>query len=58
MPATSRAPAGGSGDESSDADEGRTVFLARLGLIIGAVNFALIALEGLYVVVLGSRRCG
>ena len=45
-----------------EQDEGtageRTRFLGRLGLVIGAVNFLLIALEGLYVVVLGSRRCG
>lgn len=36
----------------------RTRFLGRLGLVIGAVNAMLIGLEGLYVVVLGSRRCG
>jgi len=29
-----------------------------LGLLIGAVNFALIALEEVYLVVLASRRCG
>ncbi|MEA2827712.1 MAG: hypothetical protein QOG43_2151 [Actinomycetota bacterium] len=36
----------------------RNRFLGRLGLIVGAANGLLIALEGLYVVVLGSRRCG
>lgn len=46
------------GDESSDDEGGRATFLGRLGLLIGASNFLLIALEGLYVFVLGSRRCG
>ena len=50
--------AGAPGDESSDSEDGRNLFLARLGLIIGTINLALIALEGLYVLVLGSRRCG
>jgi len=50
--------ASSAGDESSDDEGGRTKFLARLGLLIGASNFLLIALEGLYVFVLGSRRCG
>jgi cobalamin synthase len=46
------------GDESSDEEGGRAQFLARLGLLIGALNFALIALEEIYLVVLNSRRCG
>ena len=45
-------------DESSDVEGGRAQFMARLGLLIGGVNFALIALEGLYVFLLGSRSCG
>ena len=46
------------GDESSDEEGGRAQFLARLGLLIGALNFALIALEEIYLIVLSSRRCG
>jgi hypothetical protein len=46
------------GDESSDEDGGRVQFLARLGLLIGALNFALIALEEIYLIALSSRRCG
>jgi hypothetical protein len=46
------------GDESADDEGGRAQFLARLGLLIGVVNFALIVLEEVYLVVLGSRRCG
>jgi hypothetical protein len=46
------------GDESSDEEGGRAQFIARLGLMIGALNFALIALEEIYLVVLNSRRCG
>ncbi len=49
----------------ADADGGgggnggeRTVFLGQLGLLIGGVNFLLIALEGLYAVLLEARRCG
>lgn len=49
---------GAEGDESSDEEGGRAQFLGRLGLIIGASNFALIALEEIYLVVLNSRRCG
>ncbi len=45
-------------DEASDEEGGRAQFIARMGLIIGAVNFALIALEEIYLVVLNSRRCG
>ncbi|HJP66518.1 MAG TPA: hypothetical protein VKA30_09480 [Actinomycetota bacterium] len=45
-------------DESSDTEGGRALFLGRLGLIIGACNFALIAVEGSYVFALASRRCG
>jgi hypothetical protein len=46
------------GDEASDEEGGRAQFIARLGLMIGALNFALIALEEIYLVVLSSRRCG
>jgi hypothetical protein len=46
------------GDEASDDEGGRAQFIARLGLMIGALNFALIALEEIYLVVLNSRRCG
>ena len=46
------------GDESSDEEGGRAQFIARLGLLIGALNFALIALEEIYLIVLESRRCG
>lgn len=46
------------GDEASDDEGGRAQFIARMGLMIGALNFALIALEQIYLVVLGSRRCG
>jgi hypothetical protein len=46
------------GDESSDEEGGRGQFIARMGLLIGAVNFALIALEEIYLIVLNSRRCG
>jgi uncharacterized membrane protein len=46
------------GDESSDEEGGRAQFIARLGLMIGALNFALIALEEIYLIVLDSRRCG
>jgi hypothetical protein len=42
--------------EGVEAD--RTRFIGQLGLVVGAVNLMLIALEGLYVFVLGSRRCG
>jgi hypothetical protein len=46
------------GDEASDRNGGPTRFIGRLGLVVGATNFALIALEELYIVVLASRRCG
>lgn len=46
------------GDESSDEEGGRTQFIARMGLMIGVLNFALIALEEIYLLVLNSRRCG
>jgi membrane protein implicated in regulation of membrane protease activity len=45
-------------DESSDRNGGPTRFIGRLGLVVGASNFALIALEELYIVELASRRCG
>jgi hypothetical protein len=45
-------------DEASDEEGGRAQFIARLGLLIGVVNFALIALEEVYLVVLQSKRCG
>jgi len=41
-----------------DGDAGHLAFLARLGVLVGTINVALIALEELYVVVLNSRRCG
>jgi hypothetical protein len=46
------------GDESSDEEGGRAQFIARMGLMIGVLNFALIALEEIYLLVLNSRRCG
>lgn len=49
---------GSEGDESSDEEGGRAQFLARLGLLIGVVNVALITLEEVYLLVLGARRCG
>ena len=45
-------------DEASDEEGGRAQFIARLGLLIGVVNFALIVLEEVYLVVLQSKRCG
>jgi hypothetical protein len=45
-------------DEGSDEEGGRAQFIARLGLLIGVVNFALIVLEEVYLVVLQSKRCG
>ncbi|MDQ3897043.1 MAG: hypothetical protein M3326_07320 [Actinomycetota bacterium] len=50
--------AGAGADEASDEEGGRAQFIARMGLIIGASNFALIALEEIYLIVLNSRRCG
>jgi hypothetical protein len=50
--------AGGGDNEADDTEGGRSEFIGRLGLLIGAANFALIAVEGLYVFVLASRRCG
>lgn len=44
------------GDDASE--RGWLPFLGRLGLLVGAINVALIAVEGLYVFVLASRRCG
>jgi hypothetical protein len=46
------------GDDSSDDEGGRAQFIARMGLMIGALNFALIGLEEIYLIVLNSRRCG
>lgn len=46
------------GDEGSDRNGGPLRFVGRLGLVIGASNFALIALEELYVIVLAPKRCG
>lgn len=46
------------GDEAADDEGGRAQFIARLGLLIGVLNFALITLEEVYLVVLHSRRCG
>lgn len=65
-----QAEAGGPGADGGDGDgeaydagadgDGaeRTQFLGRLGLVVGAVNVLLIALEGLYAVLLEARRCG
>lgn len=53
-----RSGAEADGDESSDSEGGRTQFLGRLGMIVGVTNLALISVEGLYVFVLASRRCG
>lgn len=46
------------GDQADDDEGGRAQFVARLGVMVGAVNFALIALEEIYLVALLSRRCG
>lgn len=46
------------GEKVGGTEGERTRFLGRLGLVVGGVNFLLIALEGLYAVVLESRRCG
>ncbi len=46
------------GDESADDEGGRAQFVARLGLLVGVVNVALITLEEVYLLVLASRRCG
>lgn len=46
------------GDEAADDEGGRAQFLARMGMLIGVINFALIVLEEVYLVVLGSKRCG
>lgn len=46
------------GDEASDEEGGRAQFLARLGLMIGVINFVLIAVEQVYLMVLNARRCG
>ena len=43
--------------EDADTEAGRSQFIGILGLVIGAFNFALIALEELYIVVLHSHRC-
>lgn len=44
--------------DGEDTERGWLPFLGRLGLLVGAINVALIAVEGLYVFVLASRRCG
>ena len=50
---------GKKGDANGDGNGGeRARFLGQLGLVIGGVNFLLIALEGLYAVLLEARRCG
>jgi hypothetical protein len=38
-----------SADASSNDDAGQLLFLAQLGLLVGAINLALILLEGSYV---------
>lgn len=49
---------GGEGDDASATDASRLQFLGRVGLMIGVINLALIAVEGSYVFLLASRRCG
>ena len=39
-------------DESGAADAGQLLFLGRLGLLVGAIDLALIILEGSYVLVI------
>jgi hypothetical protein len=39
-------------DESSEDDAGQLLFLANLGLLFGAIDLALIVIEGAYAVVL------
>jgi hypothetical protein len=39
-------------DETADTAAGRLRFLGRVGLLVGAINLALIVLEGAYVTVL------
>ena len=48
------------GGDPPDADDtaSRHVFLGRLGLLIGAFNFAVIVLEELYVLGFHPVRCG
>jgi hypothetical protein len=46
-PASGGDPA--SADASSNDDAGQLLFLAQLGLLVGAINLALILLEGSYV---------
>jgi hypothetical protein len=43
--------ANGANEEGND-DAGQLLFLGRLGLLIGAINLALILLEGTYAIVL------
>ena len=40
-------------DEAAGTEAGRTLFLGKLALPIGAINLALILLEGSYVAVIG-----
>jgi hypothetical protein len=42
----------GDADESDAADAGQLRFLANLGLLVGAIDLALIVLEGVYAAVL------
>ena len=44
----------GASDEALE-DAGQLLFLGHLGLLVGAINLALILLEGLYVVVIPPR---
>jgi cytochrome bd-type quinol oxidase subunit 2 len=48
------AAAGRASDEALE-DPGQLLFLGHLGLLVGAINLALILLEGLYVVVIPPR---
>jgi hypothetical protein len=44
--------AAGAADESASDDAGQLLFLGNLGLLVGAINLALIILEGIYAAVL------
>jgi hypothetical protein len=42
-------------DEESDTEAGQLHFLGMVGLLVGAINLALILIEGIYVIPLYSR---
>jgi hypothetical protein len=48
----------GGDEEDTDDAAGRSAFLGRLALIVGAFSLALILLEELYAVLLSGNRCG